>query len=114
MHHAKDAADLFAQLGIEETKGNAYAALGMDDAEGMAAKAALTMQIQEAIKAQGLTNGQAAKLLGLSVANLSKLLRGQFRTISEADIRDYLGRLAAPAKGKRRRATGDKKELARS
>lgn len=114
IHHAKDAADLFAQLGIEETKGSAYAALGMDDAEGMAAKAGIAMQIQEAIKAQGLTNGKAAKLLGLSVANLSELLRGQFRTISEADMRDYLGRLAAPAKGKRRRATGDKKELARS
>lgn len=99
---------------VEETTGSAYAALGMDDAEGMAAKAGIAMQIQEAIKAQGLTNGQAATLLGLSVANLSELLRGQFRTISEADMRDYLGRLAAPAKGKRRRATGDKKELARS
>ncbi|MEI7282206.1 XRE family transcriptional regulator [Pectobacterium atrosepticum] len=105
---------MFAQLGIEETTGSVYAALGMDDAEGMAAKAGIAMQIQEAIKAQGLTNGKAAKLLGLSEGNLSELLRGQFRTISETDMRDYLGRLAAPAKGKRRRATGDKKELARS
>ncbi|MDD5367347.1 MAG: XRE family transcriptional regulator [Gallionellaceae bacterium] len=101
-------------MGIEETKGSAYAALGMDDAEGMTAKAGIAMQIQETIRAQGLTNGKAAKLLGLSVANLSELLRGQFRTISEADMRDYLGRLAAPANGKRRRATGDKKGLARS
>lgn len=52
----------------------------MDDAEGMAAKAALAMQIQEDIKAHGLNKGQAAKLLGLSVAQLSELLRGQSRT----------------------------------
>lgn len=47
LHHAKDAADLFAQLGIEETTGSAYAVLGMDDAEDMAEKTALADQIQE-------------------------------------------------------------------
>lgn len=59
-------------------------------------------------------NTRAAKLVELSVAQLSELLRGQFRTTSEANMRDCLGRLAAPAKGKRQQTTGDKKKLARS
>jgi DNA invertase Pin-like site-specific DNA recombinase/predicted XRE-type DNA-binding protein len=105
VHHAKDAADLFAQLGIEETKGSAYAAIGMNDAEGMAAKAALADQIQDGISAGGLSKEAAAKQLRITLSKLSDLLRGQFRTISEADMRDYLGLLylspVAPTKGKR-------------
>ena len=112
IHHAKDAADLFAQLGIEETKGSVYAALGMDDAEEMAAKAALADQIQEGIFAGYTSTEDAAKRLDIPLSKLSDLLRGQFRAISEAEMRDYIDRLyhppVAPTKGKRRRTIGDK------
>ena len=112
IHYAKDAADLFAQLGIEETKGSVYAALGMDDAEEMAAKAALADQIQEGIFAGYTSTEDAAKQLDIPLSKLSDLLRGQFRAISEAEMRDYIDRLyhppVAPTKGKRRRANGDK------
>jgi len=112
IHHAKDAADLFAQLGIEETKGSVYAALGMDDAEEMAAKAALADQIQEGIFAGYTSTEDAAKRLDIPLSKLSDLLRGQFRAISEAEMRDYIDRLyhppVAPTKAKRRRANGDK------
>lgn len=112
IHHAKDAADLFAQLGIEETKGSVYAALGMDDAEEMAAKAALADQIQEGICAGYTSTEDAAKRLDIPLSKLSDLLRGQFRAISEAEMRDYIDRLyhppVAPTKGKQRRVTGDK------
>ena len=112
IHYAKDAADLFAQLGIEETKGSVYAALGMDDAEEMAAKAALADQIQEGIFAGYTSTEDAAKRLDIPLSKLSDLLRGQFRAISEAEMRDYIDRLyhppVAPTKGKQRRVTGDK------
>lgn len=112
IHHAKDAADLFAQLGIEETKGSVYAALGMDDAEEMAAKAALADQIQEGVFAGYTSTEDAAKRLDIPLSKLSDLLRGQFRAISEAEMRDYIDRLyhppVAPTKAKRRRANGDK------
>lgn len=112
IHHAKDAADLFAQLGIEETKGSVYAAFGMDDAEEMAAKAALADQIQEGIFAGYTSTEDAAKQLDIPLSKLSDLLRRQFRAISEAQIRDYIDRLyhptVAPTKAKRRRANGDK------
>lgn len=87
---------------VEKGSGNVYTDLGMSNAEDMAAKAGIATQIQDAIKAQGLTNGRAAKRLGLTTAELSALLRGQFRAISESDMRGYLGRLAAPSKGKQR------------
>jgi len=112
IHHAKDAADLFAQLGIEETTGSVYAALGMDNAVEMAAKAALADQIQEGIFAGYTSTEDAAKQLDIPLSKLSDLLRGQFRAISEAEMRDYIDRLyhppVAPTKAKRRRTNGDK------
>ena len=73
----------------------------------MAVKADIATQIRDTIKAQGLTNGRAAKRLGLATAELSALLRGQFRAISESDMRGYLGKLAASVQGKLQRS-GDK------
>ena len=110
--YASNSTELFRQLGIEETKGNVYAALGMDDAEEMAEKAALADQVQEGIFAGYTSTEDAAKQLGIPLSILKDLLRGQFRTISKADMHDYIYRLhhppAAPTKGKRRRADGDK------
>ena len=92
---------------IKASSGNVYADIGTKDAEGMAVKADIATQIRDTIKAQGLTNGRAAKRLGLATAELSALLRGQFRAISESDMRGYLGKLAASVQGKLQRS-GDK------
>jgi predicted XRE-type DNA-binding protein len=97
---------------IKAGNGNVYEHLDMNEAEGMAAKTALADQIQDGISAGGLSKENAAKQLGITPSKLSELLRGQFHTISEADMRDYIGRLyiplAAPAKSKRQRVGGDK------
>ena len=46
-------------------------------------KAQLVREIGEIIRAKGLTQTQAAKVLGLTQPKLSAVLRGQFRGISE-------------------------------
>jgi len=78
---------------IEESSGNVYLDLGMNDAEEMLIKAQLATKISEIIKTRKWTQKRAADILGLTQPKLSKMLRGQFRGISEAKMLDCLTRL---------------------
>jgi predicted XRE-type DNA-binding protein len=73
--------------------GSAYAALGYSNADEMLIKAQLVSKIAEIIKRKGLTQTQAAALLGLTQPKLSRILRGGFRGISERRLIDCLTRL---------------------
>lgn len=68
---------------LEEGSTNVYADLGRADAEEMLIKAQLAIKITEIIKQRGLTQAAAAEILGIPQPKLSKMLRGQFRGISE-------------------------------
>ena len=78
---------------IEEGSGNVYADLGFDDAEEMMVKAQLATKIGEIIKGRKWSQQRAADVLGIPQSKLSKMLRGQFRGISEAKMLDCLARL---------------------
>lgn len=78
---------------IETSSGNAYADLGEYDAEQMQLKAQLAMVIGETLQCKGLTQQQAAQMLGMTQPKLSNLLRGQFRGISEAKMLECLVKL---------------------
>lgn len=80
-------------IDIEESSGNVYADLGMDSADEMLVKAQLATKIGEIIKSRKWNQQQAAEVLGLTQPKLSKMLRGQFRGISEAKMLDCLTRL---------------------
>lgn len=73
--------------------GNVYADLGMKDAEAMQVKAQLASKIADIIKRRGLTQVQAATLLGMTQPKLSGMLCGQFRGISEMKMLECLNRL---------------------
>lgn len=78
---------------IEKSGGNVYADLGIPNADEMLVKAQLAMKIGEIIKARGWTQQQAADVLDMTQPKLSKMLRGQFRGISEAKMMECLARL---------------------
>lgn len=78
---------------IEEGTSNVYADLGMADANQMLVKAQLATKIGEIIKSRKWSQQQAADVLGIPQSKLSKMLRGQFRGISEAKMLDCLARL---------------------
>ena len=73
--------------------GNVYADLGYGNADEMVIKAQLVTKIAEIIKRKGLTQTEAAALLGMPQPKLSNLLRGQFRGFSERRLMDCLTRL---------------------
>ena len=56
----------------------------------MLVKAQLVSKIAEIIQRRGLTQVEAAKLLGLTQPKISAMLRGQFRGFSERKLIDCL------------------------
>jgi predicted XRE-type DNA-binding protein len=80
-------------INIEESTGNVYADLGSADADEMLVKAKLASKIAEIIKKRKWTQEHAADILGIPQSKLSKMLRGQFRGISEAKMLECLTRL---------------------
>lgn len=80
-------------LEFEVGTGNVYADLGYGDADEMLIKAQLVTKIAEIIKRKGLTQTQAAELLGMPQPKLSNLLRGLFRGVSERRLMDCLTKL---------------------
>jgi predicted XRE-type DNA-binding protein len=75
---------------IEEGNTNVYADLGMADAEEMIVKAQLADKIGEIITSRKWSQQKAADMLGIPQSKLSKILRGQFRDISESYLKDKL------------------------
>ena len=67
---------------IERGSGNVFADLGRPDADAHFLKAELVSKIDEIIRRRKLNQSQAAKLLGLSQPDVSRLLRGNFRDFS--------------------------------
>ena len=93
---------------------NVYEQLGFPDAEAMLVKAQLVSQIGEILRERGWSQQQAAKVLGLTQPKLSKMLRGQFRGISEMKMMDCLVRLGRAVKivvGPARKTAADRIEV---
>ena len=67
---------------IERGSGNVFADLGRPGAEAHLLKAELVTRIDKIIRQRGLKQVEAAKLLGLSQPDVSRLLRGNFREYS--------------------------------
>ncbi|HTW45090.1 MAG TPA: helix-turn-helix transcriptional regulator [Acidobacteriaceae bacterium] len=80
------------------TTKNAYEALGFSDAPEMLVKAQLVVKIANILHERGWSQQEAAKIMGLTQPKLSKMLRGQFRGISEAKMMDCLVRLGCDVK----------------
>ena len=74
----------------EAGTGNVYADLGFADAEGALVKAQLTAKVAEILRERGLSQTEAARLLGVPQPKLSRILRGQFRGVSERRLMDCL------------------------
>jgi predicted XRE-type DNA-binding protein len=73
--------------------GNVYGDLGINDPEGMLVKAQLVAKIAEILAEHGYTQTRAADILGVPQPKLSKILRGQFRGVSERKLMDCLAKL---------------------
>ena len=67
---------------VERGSGNVFRDIGHPDPETHLLKAELVTRIDEIIRERGMKQVEAAKLLGLSQPDVSRLLRGNFRDYS--------------------------------
>lgn len=78
---------------VIEGSGNVFADLGLPDAEELLAKAEMLRRISNLIESRGLTQGQAAEILGTSQPVISDLVRGRLAKFSMERLMIYLNRL---------------------
>ncbi len=67
---------------VERGSGNVFADLDHPDADAHLLKAELVSRINTIVRQRGITQTEAARLLGLTQPDVSRLLRGDFREYS--------------------------------
>ena len=67
---------------VEHSSGNVFADLGFLDADAHLVKAELVSRIDDIVRDRDITQTEAARLMGLSRPDVSRLLRGDFREYS--------------------------------
>lgn len=79
-----------APKSIAESSGNVFADLGLSNPEQELMKAELTLQIYRIIKERGLTQAEAAKILGIKQPHVSLLMRNRAGSFSVGRLMKFL------------------------
>ena len=80
-------------VSIEESAGNVFEDLGLPNAEERLAKALLSREISRIIQEEGLTQAEAAELLGASQPDVSNIIRGRLSGFALERLTRYLNAL---------------------
>jgi|CXWL01.1.fsa_nt_gi predicted XRE-type DNA-binding protein len=78
---------------IQRGSGNVFADLGFADAATHKLKAELVHKLDGILKARGLNQSEAARIVGVGQPDLSRLLGGRFREMSVERLLRMLTRL---------------------
>jgi predicted XRE-type DNA-binding protein len=89
----KERSKAIEKIGVEPSSGNVFEDLGLPDSAGALAKAELAARITGLIEERGLTQVQAAKVLGIDQPSVSALLRGRLRGFSSDRLFRFLNAL---------------------
>lgn len=77
----------------EDSSGNVFADLGIENSEEALAKSELARQIGKLIKKKKLTQKEAAEILGIDQPKISALIRGKLRSFSLERLIRFLNEL---------------------
>jgi predicted XRE-type DNA-binding protein len=78
------------KLRMEKRSGNVFADLGLPHPERELLKARLTLQIYRLIKARGLKQADAGKILGIKQPHVSALMRNRSGAFSVERLMEFL------------------------
>jgi predicted XRE-type DNA-binding protein len=78
---------------VHDSRGNVFEDMGMRDAEERLAKAELARLIRTEIRDRGLSQTEAAALLGVKQPDVSDLVRGRLSRFSIARLERFLNAL---------------------
>lgn len=78
---------------FENSSGNVFADLGLDDADELYTRAALGAQVVMILKEEGYTQAEASKLLGIKQPEVSALMCARFHRFSQERLIGFLNKL---------------------
>ena len=81
------------ELEIERGSGNVYRDLGVPDAQSRQLRVELAVEIMRIIRKRGLSQRQAAEVIGLSQPDVSRLNKADLGRFTIDRLVDVLGRL---------------------
>ena len=81
------------EIEFENSSGNVFADLGLDDADELYTRAALGAQVVNIIKDQGYTQAETSKLLGIKQPEVSALMCAKFHRFSQERLIGFLNKL---------------------
>jgi predicted XRE-type DNA-binding protein len=81
---------MMVSIRIEESSGNVFADLGFPHSDQELIKAKLTYEIYRIIKSCGLTQAQAAEVLGIRQPHVSALMKCRPATFSVGRLMEFL------------------------
>ena len=82
------------KIPIQDSSGNVFADLGIENPDEYLAKSGLAAQILRIVQSRGLTQAAAGKLLGITQPNVSKRLNGRLDGFSTDRLFRFLNRLS--------------------
>lgn len=82
---------------VRKSSGNVFRDLGYspEDADNLRVRSELMISLTKLIESRGLTQAQAAKLLGVSQPRISDLMRGKIQLFSVDGLIEMLGHAGA-------------------
>ena len=81
------------KIEFEESSGNVFADLGLEDAEELQSRGLIGFHVLEILKEKKLKQDEIAMLLNIKKAEVSHLLNGHFSRFSTDELIDFLKRL---------------------
>jgi predicted XRE-type DNA-binding protein len=78
---------------FEESSGNVFADLGLDDADEMFMRGKIGIQVVKLVKERSLKQREISELLGIAQPEVSHLMKGEFQRFSEGKLLIFLKRL---------------------
>lgn len=84
---------------IEESRGNVYQDLGLEDAGEMLIKSEYATKLISLIESTDVSEFEAAQRLGIPLESLQQLLRGKFREVSVTTMADYSRKISGLVSG---------------
>ena len=78
---------------FENSSGNVFADLGLDEADELYTRAALGAQVVKILQEEGYTQAEAAKRLGIKQPEVSALMCARFHRFSQERLIGFLNKL---------------------
>ena len=84
---------------FEESSGNIFRDLGLDDPELLLAKSTLIVNIHAVMDDHALTEKATAKLLGITTRDVHEVIRGDLDRYSEKELKSFVKTMRKFANG---------------